>query len=154
MACSGKAPSNGPADPNRLVAKVRRPDSANVSFALPATAQRCPELPGTILLEAASEQGYGLVALLKGADSLMPVLAHDDSLAPRGARVATRYMIRDMAHAFAADSGSVKVTRGRGDSISAALYGSGLDGGVRAVIDARFTGLPVTSDTATCKRPS
>jgi len=131
------------------------PHSDTLRFGVPATAHRCNG-GRALLLEAADQHGYGMLAMLRYGDSLrpgpVPVIALGDSLTPRGANVAVRYMKADVAYGLSIDSGSVEVTAA-GDVIAAHVHGSGLEGGVRVVVDAVYGALPrpAANDTVPCQ---
>jgi hypothetical protein len=94
--------------------------------------------------------------LLRRGDSLatgsFPLIALGDSITQRGANVAVRYMQGDVAHGLSLDSGAVELTA-TGDALAGQVQGSGLEGGVRAKIDAVFAGvsLPPPGDTVPCR---
>jgi hypothetical protein len=146
--CSGGTES----PPQRLGATVIRPPKDTVGFALPATAHHCDD-GLSLLLEAATPLGNGVLVRLRHGDSLIsaayPVIAPGD-YSTRGAQVAVRYMLRDVAHAFAVDSGSVEVQLTR-RALDARVRGSGLDGFVRTPVTAEFKGVPLAADTVPCR---
>jgi hypothetical protein len=78
--------------------------------------------------------------------------APGDSLTMPGKQVAVRYLVRDVTHGFAVDSGSAQVQRSAG-TISAHVDGSGLENGMRAPtsIDFRDVPLPARADTVPCR---
>src|SRR2546427_559240 len=85
---------------------------------------------GGVVLHGASE-GNGVIVWLRQRDSFpngdWPVLQRGDTAAARGAIVAARFMIGEVAHGVPLDSGTVTVTREGGDVISAHAPGSGLE---------------------------
>lgn len=109
-----------------------------------------------MLLEAADHHGNGMLALLRYGDSLRPgpvqLIALGDSLTPRGANVAVRYMKTDVAYGLSLDSGSVEVTAA-GDVIDLHVRGSGLESGTRVAVDAVYRGVPrpAADDTVPCR---
>jgi hypothetical protein len=129
------------------------PAPDTVRFAVPAVAHRCSD-GRSLLLEGAGERGNGVLVLLRHGDSIapgsFPVLAPGDSLTPRGAAVAVRYMKGDVAYGLALDSGAVELTAASG-SLDARVRGSGLETAVRMALDAEFTGLPLATDTVPCR---
>lgn len=152
-------PAAGPegGEPARLHATVVRPASRppapdTVRFAVPALARRCGD-GRSVLIEGASERGNGVLVLLRYGDSLAggtyPVVTLGDSITPRGASVAVRYMMRDVAHGVALDTGAVDLEAM--DSLGARVGGSGLDGAVRVVLTAEFVGVPFAADTVSCR---
>ena len=150
VACGGGAEAGG-AEPLRLRATVGHPYADTVRFAVPAVARRCAD-GRSVLLEGAGERGDGVLVLLRGGDSLgsFPLLAFGDSTTPRGARVAVRYMTRDVAHGFTPDSGVVEVTV-RGEALGARVRGTGLEGGTRARLDAEYTGVAFAPAAVSCR---
>lgn len=149
-ACGGRGAGD---EPLRLRATVVHPAPDTIRFAVPAAAQRCGD-GRSLLLEGAGERGNGVLVVLRYGDSIalgsFPLLALGDSLTPRGAAVAVRYMKGDVAHGLALDSGAVDLTAAR-DSLAARVRGSGLEGAVRIALDAAFTGLPLATDTVPCR---
>jgi hypothetical protein len=122
---------------------------------VPATAHHCTD-GRAVLLEAADQHGNGMLALVRYGDSLrtgpVPLILLGDSLTPRGANVAVRYMKTDVAYGLSLDSGSVDVTAA-GDVIAAHVRGSGLQGGARVAVDAVYGGVPrpAADDTVPCR---
>jgi hypothetical protein len=120
---------------------------------VPAVAHRCED-GRSLLFEGAGERGNGVLVLLRYGDSIapgsFPVFAPSDSLTPRGAAVAVRYMKGDVAYGLALDSGAVELTA-VSDPLDARVRGSGLETAVRIVLDAEFTGLPAATDTVPCR---
>jgi hypothetical protein len=153
FACRGGG--TGVDEPARLRATLIPPHSDTLRFAVPAAAHLCNGR-SALLLEAADHHGNGMLALLRYGDSLRPgpisVIALGDSLTPRGANVAVRYMKSDVAYGLSVDSGSVEVTEA-GEVIAARVRGSGLEGGVRVVVDAVYGGVPRpgADDTVPCQ---
>jgi len=140
--------------PARLHATVMRPLFDTLHFAVPAAAHHCAG-GRALLLEAASEQGNGVLVLLRYSDSLavgpVPLIALGDSVTPRGANVAVRYMKGDIAHGVSLDSGAVDVTA-TGDALAGRVRGSGLDAGQRIGVEAAYAGVrrPSPGDTVPC----
>ena len=141
-------------EPGRLQATVMRPLFDTLHFAVPAAAHHCAR-GRALLLEALSEQGNGVLVLLRYGDSLaigpVPLIALGDSVAPRGANVGVRYMKGDIAHGVLLDSGAVEVTA-VGPALAARVRGSGLEAGQRLGVDAAYTGVrrPPPGDTVPC----
>lgn len=150
VACGGGTEAGG-AEPLRLRATVGHPYADTVRFALPAVARRCAD-GRSVLLEGASERGNGVLVLLRAGDSpgSFPLLAFGDSTTPRGARVAVRYMTRDVAHGFTLDSGVVEVTVS-GAALGARVRGTGLEGGTRATLNAEYTGVSFAPAAVSCR---
>jgi len=141
-------------EPGRLQATVMRPLFDTLHFAVPAAAHHCAS-GRALLLEALSEQGNGVLVLLRYGDSLavgpVPLIALGDSVTPRGANVGVRYMKGDIAHGVLLDSGAVEVTA-VGPALAARVRGSGLEFGQRLGVDAAYTGVrrPPPGDTVPC----
>jgi len=97
-----------------------------------------------------------VVVWLRAADAVAsgawPVLQRGDTLSPRGATVAVRYMVKEMSHGFTLDSGSVDVRRD--DSVLMVVArGSGLESVItgRVWLQASFDAVPVGADTVPCR---
>ena len=151
-ACTGRE-SDDEAQPLLLNATVVFPPHDTVRFALPARMHRCTE-PRTLIIEAIGPEGSGVLVRLHYADSLVSrsyrVVPPGDTSAP-GAVVAVRYLLREAAHGFAFDSGTVQVRR-RGDKIGGHIQGSGIENAIRTPtrIDYHDVALPEASDTISC----
>jgi hypothetical protein len=147
-ACGGGDPSSP-----SLRATVVRPDPDTLRFEVPAAALRCSN-GNAVLLQGADERGSGVLVRLRYRDSLVagvfPLIALGDSIAPRGANVAVRYMKGDVAHGLALDSGAVDLTT-TGDTLAARVRGSGLEASVRVAVDASYTPMPLSADTTPCR---
>lgn len=139
----------------RLEATVAFPPRDTIRFALPATTRRCTD-GRALLLEAVSPQGTGVLVRLHHGDSLIAgpytITAPGDSLTVPGAQVAVRYLVREVPHGFAIDSGSVDVERS-GNAITAHIVGSGIENAIRqrAWVDFRDVPLAPRSDTVPCR---
>ena len=120
-----------------------------------ATAQQCDRGKGLLLV--GTDGGSGVLLWARGSGPLVtgdyPVLPRGDSTTPRGATVSVRYMNADAGRGVMLDSGTVAVTL-NGDRVSAHIRGSGLEpaGGVRAGLDAVFSPMVVTPDSASCRQ--
>jgi hypothetical protein len=122
---------------------------------LPATSHYCGD-GQSVLLDAVSPQGNGVLARLHfSGDSLSAgsyaITAPGDSITVPGAQVAVRYLLREVAHAFAIDSGSVEVRLSEG-AITTHVTGTGLENAIHtpAWIDFRDVPLSPRSDTVPC----
>jgi hypothetical protein len=138
-----------------LDATVAFPPRDTARFSVPATTHRCTD-GRTILVEAVSPEGNGVLLRLHYRDSLVtgsyPVVTPGDSTTA-GAVVAVRYLLRDTPHAFFFDSGAVRVRRGRGgDKISGSADGSGTESGIRTPTRIQYhdLALPARTDTVPC----
>jgi len=153
-------------EPLRLRATVVRPGGGGgggagapdtVRFALPAQAHRCSD-GRSLVFESASHKGNGILVVLRYGDSLVagsfPLLAPGDTVTPRGATVAVRYMKRDVAHGLTLDSGVVELRPAR-NSLGARVHGSGLEDAARVALDAAYAGVPAPppfpADTVPCR---
>ena len=130
-----------------------RPDPDTIRFEAPAAMLRCSG--GTaVLLQGADQRGSGVLTRLRYHDSLVagafPLIALGDSITPRGANVAVRYMKGEVAHGLALDSGAVDLTKA-GDAVAARVRGSGLEGSVRVAVDASYAPMPLSADTTPCR---
>ena len=151
----GAAPGDGN---GRLTAHLRYATRDSVRFETPASLRRCGGARGFVLEGELRGNGV-LVWLRKGGDSLppgrYPVLLRGDTLTPRGAVVAVRFMTGEMAHGLVLDSGWVTVTVGGGKepSVSAAVRGAGLEptAGRRVAVEAEFTKTGLAADSARCE---
>lgn len=134
-------------------ATVVRPQPDTVRFAAPAAAHACDD-GRSLLLEGADERGNGVLVRLHYGDSLTTgafrFIALGDSITPRGANVAVRYMKDAVAHGLGLDTGAVDVTA-TGRALAARVRGSGLESGVRVGLDAAYAGVPFPpADTVPC----
>lgn len=141
-------------EPLRLQATVAFPPRDTIRFSLPAVSHRCRD-GHSLLLEAADPQGYGVLARLHFGDSLIagsyPIAAPGDSVTIPASQVAVRYLLRDVSHGFAVDSGSVSLQRD-GRTVTAHIRGSGLENAIRTPtwIDFRDVPLSPPPDTVPC----
>jgi hypothetical protein len=114
---------------------------------------RCTD-PRTVLLEALSPEGNGVLVRLHFRDSLVsasyPVVVPGDTTSPR-AVVAVRYQIRDVSHVFTFDSGAVEVRR-EGKKVSGRADGSGIENAIHTPTHIRYhdVALPAPTDTVPC----
>ena len=133
----------------------------SIRFETPASLRRCGAARGFVF--EGELRGNGVLLWLRGDTSLRggryPVLPRGDTLTPRGAVVAVRFMIGDMAHGLTLDSGWVTVATGGGEAeqrgASAAVAGAGLEAtaGRRVGVAAEFTNTTPASagDSARCE---
>ena len=139
-------------DPLRLHAMIAFPPKDTIRFDLPASALRCTG-ENSILLQAASPEGSGVLIRLRYRDSLMsdsfPVVSADDAATTPAAVVAVRYFVHETLHSFVMDSGLVHVRRDRG-AVSARVQGSGLENAIRTPSRVEFEAMPLRADTVTC----
>ena len=150
MGCDG---AGGPRQPLLLDATIAFPPRDTVRFSLPATIHRCGD-GRTVLLEAVSAEGSGVLVRLHFRDSLVsgsyPVVAPGDTTAP-GAVVTVRYLLRDASRGFFFDTGAVQVRQEVG-RVAGHIQGSGTETGIHTPtrIEYRDVPLPLATDTVPC----
>lgn len=107
-----------------------------------------------VLLEAVTG-GNGLLLWIRAPGEVTPgaypVIPRGDSTAARGAVIATRYLIREVPHGFAADTGSVTLLAA-GPAYAARLRGRGIEvsAATRPTLDAEIRGARVEGDSIRC----
>jgi hypothetical protein len=131
---------------------VAFPPKDTVHLALPATSRHCND-GQSILLEAVSPEGSGVLLRLRYADSLITdsvlVVGPADTLMTPAATVAVRYFLRDAPHGVVLDSGQALVRRDR-DQIGVRVEGSGLENAIRTPAQIEFHDVPLGTDTVAC----
>jgi len=145
-----------------LSARVGYSPRDSVRFETPAWLRRCGGARGFVL--EGEVRGNGVLVWLRPGESLpsgrYPVLTRGDTLTPRGAVVAARFMTRDIAHGVVLDSGWVTVKANRGTGVegerlqvSAEVGGAGLEiaGGRRVRVEAEFDQTTPAADSARCE---
>jgi hypothetical protein len=151
VGCDGAG--GGSRQPLLIDAVVAFPPRDTVRFSLPVTTHRCAD-GRTVLLEAVSPEGSGVLVRLHFRDSLAsgsyPVVAPGDTTAP-GAVVVVRYMLREASHQFFFDTGAVQVRHEAG-KVAGHIQGSGTETGIHTPtrIDYRNVPLPLVTDTTPC----
>src|SRR5258708_8745103 len=129
VGCDGGG--GGSRQPLLIDAMVAFPPRDTVRFSLPATTHRCAD-GRTVLLEAVSPEGSGVLVRLHFRDSLVsgsyPVVAPGDTSTP-GAVVVVRYLLRDASHGFFFDTGAVQVRLEAG-KVAGHIQGAGTKRGV------------------------
>lgn len=149
MGCDGGSAR----EPLLLNAIVAFPPRDTVRFSLPVRTHRCAD-GRTLLLEAVSPEGSGVLVRLHFRDSLVsgsyPAVAPGDTTAP-GAVVAVRYLLRDASRGFFFDTGAVQLRLEAG-KIAGHIQGSGTETGIHTPtrIDYRDVPLPLVTDSTTC----
>lgn len=134
-----------------LDATIAFPPHDTVRFSAPATAYRCTD-PRTLLLEAISPDGNGVLVRLHYTDSLVSrsyrIVPPADT-SSGAAVVAVRYLLRETARQFTFDSGTVQLAR-TGSKIGGQIRGSGVESAIRTPthIEYHDVALPAASDTA------
>ncbi len=145
--CSGSAE-----DPIRVQGMVAFPPKDTVRFALPATMHRCNDRR-SVLLQGFHPQGNGVLARLRFRDSLTsgryPITSLGDTITAPGANAAVRYLLRDVPHQFAFDTGSAQVLRD-GNSVGVRVTGSGIENAIRTPARIEFHDVPMANDTVSC----
>ena len=110
-----------------------------------------------MLLEAVSPEGTGVLVRLRYRDSVVTaayrIIVPRDTTTP-GATVAVRYLLRDMAHAFFFDTGTVQLRRegGKGGGsakISGRIEGSGIENAIRTPTRIEYHDVPLARPTDT-----
>jgi hypothetical protein len=134
-------------------AMVVRPPQDTTRFTVPASARRCHD-GRSLLIEAASRGGSGILLRVKYEDSLTsgtyPVLWPDDTASRRGATVAVRYVVREVASSFVLDSGTVDVQHS-GNTLGAHVVGRGVENAIRMFATADLRAVPLRADTVSCR---
>ena len=128
-------------------------------FEASASLRRCSGAGGFVL--EGELRGNGVLVWLRGqgGDSLprgrYAVLSRGDTLTPRGAVVAVRFMTGDSAHGLVLDSGAVTVSaeQARGSGVSVTVRGAGLESaeGRRVGVEAEFAKTRLAADGARCQ---
>lgn len=151
--CDGRDAGGSAQQPLLVDVMVAFPPRDTVRFSLPATTYRCTD-GRSILLEAVSPEGSGVLVRLRFRDSLVsaayPVVLPGDTSAP-SAMVVVRYMVRDVTRAFFFDSGTVQVRR-EGATVGGRADGSGIENAIRTPTHIVYhdVALPVRTDTVPC----
>lgn len=156
LLCCAACGGVGSGAAGRLAARVNRPRVPEQRFEVPARAKLCRDGHG-VLLEAAGSDGNGVLVRLRG-DTLdageYPLRTASDTTAGRAATASLRYMGGDIAHGLALDSGVVRLTaaapRFAGEIAAWGIEVAGLQ---HVSLNARFSNVPVVSDTTTCFGP-
>ena len=97
-----------------------------------------------------------MLVWLRSGDSLaagdFPLLERGDTVAARGAVVAARFMLGDVAHGLWADSGTVSVGR-RSGGVRITARGTGVEVGTtaRSSLVASFEAIALDSDSVSCE---
>lgn len=110
---------------------------------------------GGLVVQGAAGQS-GVIVWLRYRDSLTsgawPLVQRGDTVAARGAVVGARFLVTDLAHGVALDSGGVRVSK-TGRDLTIVVRGSGLEalGASRAGLEATFDAVPLGEDTVMCR---
>lgn len=153
VACGG-APAHQTAAVVRAL--VTRPPKDTVRFTAPAIASQCVGGTGRGLLVRGSIGGNGAILWLRTPDTLAagtwPLLQRGDTVSPRGATVGVRFMVGDVAHGVALDSGEVTVSVLR-PAVTLVARGAGLAVAAagRVAAEVAFDAVPVGADTVSCR---
>lgn len=145
-ACQGGAPDSA------AHARVFRGPKDSTAFAAADVAHLCR---GSGVLFDAVEGPNGVLAWVKSPSPLTlgtyPLLGRGDSVTPRGAVVAVRFILHDVAHGFSVDSGSLTLTAA-GPRYGARIQGSGTDLGLasKSSVDITIDAITPRSDTLVC----
>lgn len=152
VACGGSGGGTGAL----RVLLIRLPKDT-VRFAAAASGRRCAPGAGRGVVLEGTSGGNGVLLWLRAPDSLTlgeyAVLQRVDSTTPRGAIAAARFMIHEVPHGVALDSGAVTVSA-IARAVTARLRASGLEvgGGSRVAVDASFLAVPLGPDTVSCRQ--
>ena len=152
----GVACGSAPDETGRVSALVTRPPKDTVRFQAPARASRCGDAPGSGVLLQGSTGGNGVIVWLRTADSVVsgtwPLLQRGDTISSRGATVAVRFMVGDIAHGAPLDSGAVEV-RENTRLLTVVARGTGLEPTVagRVTLEATFDRVALDADTVPCR---
>jgi hypothetical protein len=81
------------------------------------------------------------------------MLQRGDTVSPRGATMAVRFMEGDVAHGLALDSGTATLS-GTRSLLTVSASGAGLEPGIggRAALQATFDAVPIAADTVSCRQ--
>ena len=152
LACSNGGTTQN--EPTRLEGMVAFPPRDTVRFAVPANAHRCAEGPTEMLLQASNPEGYGVLVRFRHPDSVVAgtyrAVIPGDTAGPT-AVVAVRYQLRETAHSFAADSGTVEV-HFEGGKLSGRIQTTGIENGIRTPTRITYHDVPAPArgDTVSC----
>jgi hypothetical protein len=131
---------------------VAFPPKDTVRFALPATMHGCND-HRSVLLEGVSPQGTGVLAHLRFRDSLVsgryPITSLGDTVTAPSATAAVRYVLHDVPHGFAFDTGSAQLRRD-GKRVGVRVTGSGIENSIRTPARIEFHDVPIAYDTVPC----
>ena len=138
--------------PGHLYALLLRPPHDTTRFEAVASARHCA---GGGWFIAGNTRGNGVLIWTRSrqgpSTGEFPLLTRGDSVSPRGAMAAARFMIVDASRGVTLDSGHVVVDSGA--RISARAMGTGVDAaaGHRVAVEARFDSVPLLPDTVACR---
>jgi len=149
--CTGGTAQN---EPTRLEGMVAFPPRDTVRFGVPANAHRCTEGRTAMLLQALNPEGNGVLVRFRHPDSVAAgtyrVVISADTSEP-SAVVAVRYQLRETAHSFAADSGTVEL-HFEGGKLSGRIQATGIENGIRTPTRITYHDVPAPAraDTVSC----
>jgi hypothetical protein len=145
------------------VVVVRQPHDTT-RFDAPLRAYRCGGGGGARggLLVMGVNGGNGIAVWLRSPDTLASgawtLLQRGDTVSARGALVAARFMLGDIAHGTTLDSGTVRVTRidgrsGSGGAVAVLAHGMGIEAVLaqRLTLEATLDAVPIGADTVPCR---
>ena len=149
--CTGGTTQN---EPTRVEVMVAFPPRDTVRFGAPASAHHCSEGSTGMVLQALSPEGNGVLVRFRHSDSVVAgtyriVLPADTT--DSTAIVAVRYQLRETAHSFAAESGTVEV-HFEGGKLSGRIQATGTESGIRTPTQITYHDVPAPSraDTVSC----
>ena len=146
---------DAPRDPGHAVVRMHgvvKRDS--VRFELPLAVNQCGSGRGLLFHGAA--RGQGILAWVRAAGAIdtgsYPLLTRGDSVTPRGATVAIRYVTADISHGLIVDNGLLQIAAAR-PPISARVRGVGLEPKEAEQFEVEITvsGVVSMGDTVTCR---
>jgi len=146
---------DGPQDPGRAVVRMHgvvKRDS--VRFDLPLAVNQCGSGRGWLFHGAA--RGQGVLAWVRAAGAIdtgsYPLITRGDSVTPRGATVAIRYVTGDISHGLIVDTGMLQISAAR-PPINARVRGVGLEPkeAEQFEVEVTVSGVPAVGDTVTCR---
>ena len=132
--------------------RVFRTDKDSTAYTAFDVAHTCKG--GGVLFDAVSG-AYGVLAWVRSpaplAAGAYPLLGRADSITPRGAVVAVRFIWHDIAHGFPVDSGTLTLTKA-GSAYRGRIQGSGTDAGLasRNRVDIVIDSVSPRPDSLTC----
>jgi hypothetical protein len=135
-----------------MYVRIQRPTKDSTVFTATDAVHFCRR--GGVLFDAVAGAN-GVLAWVRSPTPLttgsFPLLGRGDSLTPRGAIVAVRFIWHDVAHGFPVDSGTLTLTAA-GRWYRGRIQGSGSDLGIamRGTVDITIDSISARPDTLAC----
>ena len=132
--------------------RIQRPTKDSTVFTATVAVHQCRR--GGVLFDAVNGAN-GVLALVRSPAPLttgsFPLLGRGDSVTPRGAIVAVRFIWHDVAHGFPLDSGLLTLSAA-GRWYRGRIQGSGTDLGsaTRGTVDITIDSISPRPDTLAC----